>query len=81
MLDLRRLNVFVAVVDTNSVTEAAYRLGFTPSSVSQQVAQLEKELGLALLERSGRGIKPTSAGVTLAEQARTVLAVAADFLV
>ena len=46
MLDLRRLHVFVAVVDTGSVTEAAYRLGFTPSSVSQQVAQLEREIGL-----------------------------------
>jgi DNA-binding transcriptional LysR family regulator len=78
MLDLRRLHAFVAVVDTGSVTEAAYRLGFTPSSVSQQVAQLEREIGLALLEKSGRGIKPTSAGLSLAEQARTVLAVAAE---
>ena len=78
MLDLRKLHTFVAVVDTGSVTEAAHRLGFTPSSVSQQVAQLDREIGLALLEKSGRGIKPTSAGLTLAEQARTVLSVAAE---
>jgi DNA-binding transcriptional LysR family regulator len=73
MLDNRRLQVFTAVVDTGSVTAAAQRLGFTPSSVSQQVSQLEREIGLALLEKSGRGIKPTAAGLTLAEQARLVL--------
>jgi DNA-binding transcriptional LysR family regulator len=78
MLDLRRLQVFAAVVDTGSVTAAAHRLGFTPSSVSQQVSQLEREVGLALLEKSGRGIKPTSAGLTLAEHAGVVLRTVSD---
>ena len=78
MLDLRRLQVLVAVVDTGSVTAAATRLGFTPSSISQQVSQLEKEAGLALLEKQGRGIRPTEAGILLAEHARTVLGAVAD---
>jgi DNA-binding transcriptional LysR family regulator len=78
MLDIRRLLVFSTVVDTGSVTAAAHRLGFTPSSVSQQVSLLEREVGLALLEKSGRGIKPTSAGLTLAEQARVVMRAVTD---
>jgi DNA-binding transcriptional LysR family regulator len=78
MLDIRRLQVLAAVVDTGSVTAAAHRLGFTPSSVCQQVSQLERETGVALLEKQGRGIKPTDAGVLLAEHAATVLRAVAD---
>lgn len=78
MLDLRRLQVLAAVVDTGSVTAAATRLGFTPSSVSQQVSALERETGVALLEKHGRGIRPTQAGVLLAEHATTVLRAVSD---
>ena len=78
MLDLRRLQVLAAVVDTGSVTDAAARLGFTPSSVSQQIATLEREAGIALLEKQGRGIRPTEAGRLLAEHAATVLRAVAD---
>jgi DNA-binding transcriptional LysR family regulator len=78
MLDIRRLQVLAAVVDTGSVTAAATRLGFTPSSISQQVSQLERETGVPLLEKSGRGIKPTAAGLLLAEHAATVLRAVAD---
>jgi len=78
MLDLRRLQVHAAVVDTGSVTAAAARLGYTPSSVSQQLSALERETGLALFEKHGRGIRPTEAGVVLAEHAGTVLRAVAD---
>jgi DNA-binding transcriptional LysR family regulator len=73
MLDLRRLQVLAAVVDTGSVTAAATRLGYTPSSVSQQLSVLERETGVALFEKHGRGIRPTEAGVLLAEHAEGVL--------
>ncbi|WP_427922895.1 LysR family transcriptional regulator [Streptomyces sp. cg40] len=65
MLDVRRMQVLRAVVDSGSVTAAAARLGYTPSAVSQQVGALEKEAGTALLERVGRGVRPTAAGLLL----------------
>jgi DNA-binding transcriptional LysR family regulator len=78
VLDTRRLQVLVSVVSAGSVTMAAQRLGLTPSSVSQQMAQLEREVGLALLEKAGRGIRPTAAGTTLAEHATAVLSAVGD---
>ncbi|MGW2559130.1 LysR family transcriptional regulator [Streptomyces sp. NPDC001514] len=72
MLDVRRMQVLRAVVSTGSVTAAATRLGYTPSAVSQQIAALEKEAGMALLERVGRGVRPTTAGLLLAEHAAAI---------
>lgn len=62
MLDVRRMQVLRAVAVSGSVTAAAAHLGCTPSAVSQQVAALEKEAGIELLERVGRGVRPTAAG-------------------
>lgn len=59
------MQVLRAVVGCGSVTAAAARLGYTPSAVSQQVGALEKEAGTALLERVGRGVRPTAAGLLL----------------
>ncbi|MFI6032784.1 LysR family transcriptional regulator [Streptomyces sp. NPDC051315] len=72
MLDVRRMQVLRAVVGTGSVTAAAARLGYTPSAVSQQVAALEKEAGVELLERVGRGVRPTAAGLLLTEYADAI---------
>ncbi|KQX46165.1 MULTISPECIES: LysR family transcriptional regulator [unclassified Streptomyces] len=72
MLDVRRLQVLRAVVTSGSVTAAAANLGYTPSAVSQQIGVLEREAGIALLERFGRGVRPTAAGRLLTEHA-TVL--------
>jgi DNA-binding transcriptional LysR family regulator len=72
MLDVRRMQVLLAVVDSGSVTGAAALLGYTPSAVSQQVAVLEKEAGTALLERVGRGVRATAAGVLLAQYADAI---------
>ncbi|MCX4761467.1 LysR family transcriptional regulator [Streptomyces sp. NBC_01275] len=65
MLDVRRMQVLRAVVGSGSVTGAAAVLGYTPSAVSQQVAALEREAGVVLLERVGRGVRPTAAGLLL----------------
>ncbi len=73
MLDIRRLQVLAAVVDTGSVTAAATRLGYTPSSISQQLSTLERETGVPLFEKNGRGIRATDAGLLLAEHAATIL--------
>ncbi|MEU4129446.1 LysR family transcriptional regulator [Streptomyces wuyuanensis] len=72
MLDVRRMQVLRAVVGSGSVTAAAARLGYTPSAVSQQVAALEKEAGTQLLERVGRGVRPTPAGLLLSEHAAAI---------
>lgn len=75
MLDLNRLRILRAVVASGSVNETARRLGYTPSTVSQHVHTLEKEVGFPLVERVGRGIVPTAAAVELAAASAEVLAV------
>ncbi|MEE1755586.1 LysR family transcriptional regulator [Streptomyces sp. SP18CS02] len=72
MLDTRRMLVLRAVVTSGSVTAAAANLGYTPSAVSQQVAALEKQAGVPLLERVGRGVRPTAAGLLLTEHAAVI---------
>lgn len=72
MLDVRRMQILRAVVGSGSVTAAAAHLGYTPSAISQQVAALEREAGLALLERVGRGVRPTAAGLLLTEHAAVI---------
>ncbi|WP_157602895.1 helix-turn-helix domain-containing protein, partial [Promicromonospora kroppenstedtii] len=66
MLDVHRLRVFRSVVASGSIGAAAANLGYTPSAVSQHVSALQRETGLKLLARHGRGIRPTAAGRALA---------------
>ena len=73
VLDLRRLRVLRAVVRTGSVREAGVQLGFTPSAISQHVSALERETGTVLLEKAGRGVRPTDAARLLADVADDVL--------
>ena len=73
MLDVHRLRVLRTVVATGSVGAAAATLGYTPSAVSQHLTALQRETGLRLVERKGRGIAPTAAGRTLAQEAGRVL--------
>lgn len=72
MLDARRLQVLKAVVDAGSITAAAASLGYTPSAVSQSISALEREAKTPLFEKAGRGIRPTQAGLVLAEHAGAV---------
>jgi DNA-binding transcriptional LysR family regulator len=73
MLDVHRLRVFRSVVASGSVNAAAANLGFTASAVSQHVTALQRETGLALMNRNGRGIEPTAAGLALAAEIDGVL--------
>lgn len=68
MLDVHRLRVFRSVVASGSIHAAATNLGYTASAVSQHVAALQRETGLPLLTRAGRGIEPTPAGLALAAE-------------
>ncbi|HVW41936.1 MAG TPA: LysR family transcriptional regulator [Amycolatopsis sp.] len=61
MIDLRRLHVLRAVDHYGTVTAAAQSLHFTPSAASQQIRQLGRELGVALLEPHGRRVRLTAA--------------------
>src|SRR5437660_8671172 len=73
MLDVRRLRVLRSVVNSGSISAAAVNLGYTPSAISQQIAALEKEAGTALLEKVGRGVRPTAAGRLLADHAADIM--------
>jgi DNA-binding transcriptional LysR family regulator len=76
MLDLRRLAVFREVADLASFSAAALELGYTQSVVSHHVAQLERELGLTLVERGRRPVRLTPAGERLHAHAGTILGAA-----
>ncbi len=67
MLDLNRLRILRSVVASGSVNETARLLGYRPSTVSQHLHTLEREVGLTLIERVGRGIRPTPAAIELAD--------------
>jgi DNA-binding transcriptional LysR family regulator len=73
MLDVRRLRVLRSVVTSGSISAAAANLGYTPSAISQQIAALEKEARMPLLEKAGRGVRPTPAGRLLAEHAAGIM--------
>ncbi|QKV93856.1 LysR family transcriptional regulator [Streptomyces sp. NA02950] len=64
-MTLDDLRAFTAVCDSGSLSAVARDLGCTQSAVSQRVKRLERELGIALLERRPRGVAPTQAGLIL----------------
>ena len=72
-MDLRRLRLFLAVVDHGGMTRAAEVEHVSQPSVSQAVRELEHELGTALFHRVGRRVVLTAAGDALVEPARQVL--------
>jgi DNA-binding transcriptional LysR family regulator len=73
-MDTRQLAAFCAVVERRSFSQAAERLGVTQPAVSLQVRALEKRLGTQLLDRSGRRVEPTEAGMRLYVGAQRLLA-------
>jgi DNA-binding transcriptional LysR family regulator len=73
-MDTRQLAAFCAVVERRSFSQAAERLGVTQPAVSLQVRSLEKRLGVQLLDRSGRRVEPTEAGLRLYRNAQRMLA-------
>ncbi len=72
MFDLSRLRFLSSVHRHGSVGAAARELGYTSSAVSQQVGKLEREVGVTLLEPSGRGVVLTDAALVLVQAAETI---------
>ena len=73
-MDTRQLAAFCAVVERQSFSQAAERLGVTQPAVSLQIRSLEQRLGRQLLDRSGRRVEPTEAGRLLYASAQRLLA-------
>ncbi|GLQ06902.1 LysR family transcriptional regulator [Sneathiella chinensis] len=64
-LNFRQLEIFSAVVEAGSTTRSAIKLGLSQPAVSRNVAQLEKDLGFSLFDRSGGRLIPTEAALRL----------------
>lgn len=73
MLDPHRLSIFRSVMASGSIQAAADNLRMTPSAVSQHMAALQKQTGLALFDRVGRGIVPTPAAEALLVHSEQVM--------
>jgi DNA-binding transcriptional LysR family regulator len=74
MLDVRRLRLLCELQERGTVTAVAQALAYTPSAVSQQLATLEREAGVPLMERQGRRLRLTDAGRGLVDHATAVIA-------
>ncbi|QFZ21420.1 LysR family transcriptional regulator [Saccharothrix syringae] len=74
MLDARRLRLLHDLSRLGTIAAVAQAHAYTPSAVSQQLAALEREAGLPLLERTGRRVTLTAAGRVLVGHAEVVLA-------
>ncbi|KPA98294.1 transcriptional regulator [Pseudomonas asplenii] len=74
MLELRRLQAFVAIAEEGHITRAAERLHMQQPPLTRLLQKLEAEMGVTLMERLPRGVRPTSAGLALLEEARELLA-------
>lgn len=73
MLNTQQLLTFVTVVTEGSMKEAASKLQVTQPAISQQIRQLEEYLGVELLVRNARLVKPTIFGEVLFDHARRIL--------
>src|SRR3989440_4781154 len=80
LMDTRQLAAFCAVVERKSFSQAAERLGVTQPAVSLQIRSLEERLGQRLLDRSGRRVEPTEAGLVLYRGAQRLLALEAQIV-
>lgn len=73
MLDVRKLRLLRELARRGTIAAVADALAYTPSAISQQLAALEREAGVPLLERAGRGVALTPAGAVLASRTEPVL--------
>jgi DNA-binding transcriptional LysR family regulator len=73
MLELRRLRLLRELNERGTIAAVADALQFTPSAVSQQLAMLEREAGVPLLERAGRGVRLTDPALVLVSHAEALL--------
>ncbi|MDE2427863.1 MAG: LysR family transcriptional regulator [Burkholderiales bacterium] len=77
-MELRQLRYFVAIVDHGSLSRAARVLHIVQPALTQQLHQLEEELGALLLHRSAQGMQPTDAGKLFYEHAQAILKQVSD---
>ena len=69
-IDLRRLRYFIAVCDHGSISRAASIIGMAQPALTRQIQLLEKETGLSLIHRTGRGAAPSQQGRFLLDRSR-----------
>src|SRR3954471_3705250 len=74
MLNLRRLRLLRELAARGTIGAVAEALSYSPSAVSQQLAQLEREAGVPLLERAGRNVRLTAAAQRLVVHTAALLA-------
>lgn len=74
MLEFRQLKAFIAIAEEGYITRAAERLGMQQPPLTRLLQSLETELGVMLMERLPRGVRPTTAGLALLDEARNILA-------
>jgi LysR family nitrogen assimilation transcriptional regulator len=72
-MQFRQLRYFIKIVDAGSFSRAASVVHVAQPALSQQVAELEERLGVMLLQRSARGVRPTAAGEILYKEASAIL--------
>ena len=77
-MDIRYLQSFVTVADSGSFAQAARQLDLTSTAVAARVKALEQTLGLSLIQRAGRSVRPTDAGLRILERSRALLRDARD---
>ena len=71
-MDSRFLDTLVAVIECGSVAEAARRLNLTAAGITQRVRALETEIGVSLMVRVGRNVRPTAAAVAILQRAKGI---------
>ncbi|MFT8775825.1 MAG: LysR family transcriptional regulator [Gluconacetobacter liquefaciens] len=72
-MDTRFLETFVDVVERGSMAGAARKAGLSSGSIAQRIHTLERDLGVALIERHGQTVKPTAAGRAILVQSKRIL--------
>lgn len=77
-MELEQLRIFAAVAEARSFSAAARALFVSHSTTSRAVSSLERELGVELLDRQGRVVRPTPAGEELLKRAEILLLAAEE---
>lgn len=72
MIELRQLEHFVATVEAGGIRQASRRIHLSPSAISKSIQALEEHLGLDLLVREGKKVRPTACGSTLLQDAQAL---------
>src|ERR1700754_1166961 len=72
-VQLRHLRYFTRIVESGSFSRAASVIHIAQPALSQQIAELEERLGVSLLQRSARGVRPTAAGEIFYKEASAIL--------